>query len=368
MNAAHPISPSRRPNVVRFAAGWRLSAAVSAAVLAALFAASAPARAGAPAAGVPSAAFAGAAAAPDTRAIEAEIQRLASAIDGVVGVAAWRLDGQGARIGVNADQAFPMASTYKVAIAGKILSDVDAGRLSLDRMIDVDPAMMVPSEVIADRFIHPGVSLSVYNLLELMLTQSDNTATDVLMAAAGGPAQVTAWVRGLGVDGLRVDRDTNALLRDFFGVHGEGTLEQAFEAAARQNPKLLERGAGAYPPFDTDPRDTATPEAMAQLLTRLFAGKALSPASTEVLTGIMQRCRTCGARLRGLLPAGTVVADKTGTVGGTVNSVGVIDLPDGRRVVTAVFVKESNAPVPDRERVIAEIARSVRDYYLFAAP
>ncbi len=300
--------------------------------------------------------------------LETEIRRLAATIDGVVGVAAARLDGSGARIGVNADQAFPMASTYKVPIAAKILSDVDAGTLSLDRMVDVDPALMVPSEVIADRFIHPGVSLSVYNLLELMLTQSDNTATDVLMALAGGPAAVTAWVRGQGVEGLRVDRDTNGLLRDFFDVRGEGSLNEAFEAAVRQNPKLAERGSGAHAAFDRDPRDTTTPQAMAALLTHLFAGQALSPSSTEVLAGIMRRCRTCDARLRGRMPAGTVVADKTGTIGGTVNSVGLVDLPDGSQVVMAVFVKESNAPFADRERVIAEIARSVRDYYLFASP
>jgi beta-lactamase class A len=65
------------------------------------------------------------------------------------------------------------------------------------------------------------------------------------------------------------------------------------------------------------------------------------------------------------LPAGTVVAHKTGTIGGTVNDVGVMTLPDGKRqIVIAVFIKESDKPLAERERVIAEIARSVRDYFL----
>lgn len=297
------------------------------------------------------------------RAVEAELARLAGTIDGEVGVAAWRLDGRGPHLGLNAGRPFPMASTFKVAVAAKLLADIDAGRLALDRMVEVPLDRYVPSEVIADRFPHPGVALSVHNLLELMLTQSDNTATDVLVAEAGGAAAVTAWLRAQGIDGQRVDRDTAQLLRDFFDL-GPGPLEQAFAAASQEDPALLQRGARAHAPFDTDPRDTSTPEAMARLLERLFSGEALSPAGTGVLADIMAGCRTCDARLRGRLPPGTAVADKTGTVGGSVNAVGVVTLPDGARFVIAAFVMGSNAPVPERERVIAEAARTVYDYFL----
>jgi beta-lactamase class A len=80
----------------------------------------------------------------------------------------------------------------------------------------------------------------------------------------------------------------------------------------------------------------------------------------------MERCRTGSARLLGRLPLGTVVAHKTGTIGGSVNDVGVVTLPaDGKKLVIAVLIKKSDRPVEDRERAIADIARSVRDYYLF---
>jgi beta-lactamase class A len=232
-------------------------------------------------------------------------------------------------------------------------------------MLDVPQAMMSPSEVIADRFIHPGVSLSVHNLLEVMLTQSDNTATDVLMKAAGGPEAVTAWVRAQGVGAMRVDRDTNRLLRDFYGL-GEGPLTEAFDTAVKADPSLLTKGSKPDAAFDADPKDTASPSAMATLLTRMFAGKALSPESTKAFTAIMERCRTGTARLPGQMPPGTTVAHKTGTIGGTVNDVGMVTLPDGTGVVIAAYVKASAAPVADRERAIAEIARTVRDYFLFA--
>jgi beta-lactamase class A len=301
-------------------------------------------------------------------ALDAQVARLARNSGGVVGVAAWRLDGTGPKLLLNADQAFPMASTFKVAVAARILERVDKGELTLAKMLTVRPEHFVPSDVIADRFIHPGVALSVHNLLELMLTQSDNSATDVLTEAAGGPAAVTDWLRRQGVSGQRIDRDTNGLLRFFYGLSNEGTPIEAFEAASKTRPDLLAKSDKADPAFDDDPRDSSTPVAMADLLTRLFNGKALTPASTKVLTDIMARCRTGADRLSGRLPPNTPVAHKTGTIGGTVNDVGVITLPDGGRLVIAAFVKKSTAPYAARERAIAEIARTAFDYFLTAAP
>lgn len=305
------------------------------------------------------------AAAPAMNKIETEIVRLSQASGGIVGVAAWRLDGDGPRILVRGDERFPMASTFKVAVAGAVLAGVDAGRLQLDQMVAVNPEDYVPSDIIAERLIHPGVSLSVHNLLELMLTQSDNTATDVLVRAAGGAEAVTQWVRQQGVMDQRIDRDTAGILREYFGLPA-GPFREVFQQALRQEPTLINKASVPNPAFDDDVRDTSTPAAMAELLARIFQGEALSASSTQVLTSIMERCRTGDARLRAALPDGTIVANKTGTIGGTVNDVGVITLPDGGgRIVVAVFVKKSTAPMAQRERTIAEIARTVRDYYLF---
>ncbi|KAF1017453.1 MAG: Beta-lactamase SHV-1 [Stenotrophomonas maltophilia] len=302
-------------------------------------------------------------AAPTPSPVQTEVARLAMLVNGKVGVSPWRLDGQGAQVHLNADEPFPMASTFKVAVAGAVLAKVDAGQLALTTLLPVPKSSYVDSEIIADRFIHEGVSLSVHNLIELMLTQSDNSATDVLVAQAGGPAAVTAWLRAQGIEGQRLDRDTNHLLSDIFGL-GEGPLTKERVAELAKDADVAKRGANADFALNADTRDTSTPRAMSSLLTRLFNGKALSPASTEVLVQVMQRCRTCSARLRGSLPPGTVVADKSGTVAGTVNDVGVVTLPDGSRFAISVFVKQSAAPRPERERVIAEIARTVRDFYL----
>jgi beta-lactamase class A len=299
-------------------------------------------------------------------AVQAEIAHISQGIDGMVGVAAWRLDRRGPRVLVNADQQFPMASTFKVPIAGTVLSQVDQGRISLEQLVSVDPNMMVESEGLAETFRHPGVSVSVENLLELMLTVSDNTATDTLEKLVGGPAVVTRWVRGQGVDGLRVDRDTAGLIRDFYGLPPGPSFPASLEAGLKANPNLEDKGTKPDPAFDNDPRDTSTPTAMAQLLERIYTGKALSPGSTNLLREIQERNTTGKARIRARLPEGTVVAEKTGTIGGSVNNVGVITLPgNSGKLIVAIFIKKSSKPVEDRERVIADISRALYDFYLF---
>jgi beta-lactamase class A len=301
--------------------------------------------------------------APST--IEAEIARLGVPAEGIIGVAAWRTDGRGPRVLINADKPFPMASTFKVPVAGAVLARVDAGQISLDQLVPIEWGTMVESEGLAETFKHPGVSVSVRNLLELMLTVSDNTAADAMTRLAGGPAAVTAWVRSQGVEGLRVDRDTAGLIRDFFHI-GPGSFPEALAAAVKADPGLEDKGSKPNPAFDDDPRDTATPRAMAALIERILTGKALSPASTKLITEIMERNTTGKARIRGRLPAGVTVAEKTGTIGGTLNDAGMITLPgDGGKVMVAVYIAKSKKPFEDRERAIADISRALYDYYLF---
>ena len=105
---------------------------------------------------------------------------------------------------------------------------------------------------------------------------------------------------------------------------------------------------------------------MVALLERIYRKDLLKPESAELLLDIMRRCRTGEARLKGMLPLGTEVAHKTGTIGGTTNDVGIITLPDNAgQVAIAVFVKASEKESSTRERTIAEISRAVHDFFLF---
>lgn len=281
----------------------------------------------------------------------AQFQRFATLSDGTVGISVRDLT-TGEALSFNGDTLFPMASAYKVAVAGKIFSMIDAGQASLQEQV-----------------VRPGGALSIYGLLDLMLTRSDNDATDLLVARAGGPAAVNGWVVALGIKGLRVDSNTETLLYRAMGINpAPGNFTRNVAAAMAANPSLRERDARDIPNLDfaQDPRDTATPGAMTDLVAAIRMGRALKPASTTALLQIMERCHTGKARIVGMLPPGTSVAHKTGSLNGTGNDTGVVTLPDGRQFVITVFVMKDHRGHEARDRIIAEAARATYDYFLFA--
>ncbi len=150
--------------------------------------------------------------------IAQKIEKITQGLVGRLGVAAQELS-SGLNVSINGDETFAMASAYKVAIATKVMDRVDKGELSLDQMVDVPQDMYVAGEVaIAERFPYPGVQFSLANLIYPMITESDNTATDVCMGLAGGPAAVTENLRRLGINDFRVDRLTREILMDFYGL------------------------------------------------------------------------------------------------------------------------------------------------------
>jgi beta-lactamase class A len=117
--------------------------------------------------------------------------------------------------------------------------------------------------------------------------------------------------------------------------------------------------------YARDPRDTSTPAAMASLLVHIYHKHLLKPQTTKLLLGLMHRCQTGNKRLKGLLPAGTEVAHKTGTSMGIINDVGVITLPnDAGHIAAVAFIKGAKSSIPMCEHSIAEVARNVYDYFL----
>ena len=237
--------------------------------------------------------------------LESELGMLVAERPGEYGIAAVDLR-NGASVAVNGDIAFPMASTVKVAIAAAYLADVDAGRRSLD-------------DTVAGR--------SARALMELMIVRSDNVAADWLLTSIGGPGALHDWLRSRGISGMRVDRSIAQLLRD----HGHLA----------------------------DSRDVATPNAMVALLSKLNNGDVLRADSRALLFGLMSRCATGTRRIRALLPTGTLVEDKTGTLDGVTNDVGIVTMPDGRRVALAIFARGGR----DRQTGIAQVARAIYDRF-----
>jgi beta-lactamase class A len=305
---------------------------------------------------------------PGLARLEREIGRLATLAGGRVGLGALHIE-TGREVYLNADERFPMASSFKVPVAITLLTRVQRGEVSLDSMIALQPADLHPgSGTLTELFDDPGVILSLRNLVELMLLISDNSATDIVLRVAGGTTAVTERLRAFGLDGIRVDRPTLNLIADWIGVtrlpsEAEYT-PTAFRDLSRTVPDSVRAAAARV--FDADPRDTATPRAMTALLTRLWRGELLDSTRTTLLLDIMRRSTTGAGRIRGMLAPDVEVSHKTGTIGGTTNDVGIITLPDSAgHVAVSLFVKESTRPVEERERAIAHLARAVYDYFTF---
>ena len=292
--------------------------------------------------------------------LDQQFAAIAAVPSGRVGIAAIDL-ATGREVAVHGGELFPMASVVKIAVAAAYLAEVDAGRRSLTRLIALDESVRSGSDGIGKLMPFPGVNLSAANLIELMLTVSDNTATDMLIADLGGTRAVQRWIARNRIAGIRIDRNIARLVLDNLGLPmlpGK-TAAQTLWAS---DPLANDVRAVAVASFDVDPRDTASPLAIARFLARLDKGDVLKPASRSLLFDIMARCHTGADRIPAGVPAGTPVAHKTGTLAGISNDVGIVTLPDQRRLAIAVFTRGIGEG-PARAKIIADAARAAFDAF-----
>jgi beta-lactamase class A len=260
-----------------------------------------------------------------------ELNKFLVLLKGRVGVTAIVLE-TGESVTLNENQRFPMQSVYKFPIAMAVLAQVDQGKLKLDQKVRVEASDIVQHSRILDRNSQ-GVELSLTELLKYMVSESDNTACDVLLRLVGEPKIVTQYLRGLGVNDIVVANTEKEL--------GQDTAVQY--------------------------RNYATPDAAVVLLRAFHEGKGLSKSSQALLQRLMTETSTGIKRIKGLLPDGTVVAHKTGTsstvngVTAATNDVGLVTLPNGRHLAIAVFISDSKANDAIREEVIAKVAKAAWD-------
>ena len=256
--------------------------------------------------------------------LSAEFQRLEAAIQGRLGVAV--LDtATGSRFSQRGDERFPMCSTFKLLACGAVLARVDAGQEDLDRRIKFEASDLVTySPVTKDRVGGEGMTLA--EICKAGLTQSDNTAANLILSSLGGPPAVTAFARSLGDSVTRLDR-----------------IETALNEAT-----------------PGDVRDTTTPDAMAANLRALVVEDRLSARSRDQLKQWLEANQTGAAKLRAGLPADWRVGDKTGGGDyGSTNDVAVIWPPARKPLIVAVYLTQTKASFDDRNATIAGVGRAV---------
>lgn len=263
-----------------------------------------------------------------------QLEKIASVAKGHVGIEAVVLE-TGETVSLNPHDHFPMQSVYKFPIAMTILRQVDDGKLKLDQKVRVEKSDFVgPSQHSPLRDQNPnGAEISISELLRFAVSESDGTASDVLLKLAGGFQAVQSYLGELKVPDVTVLSTEKELAQD----------------------------------NETQYRNWASPDGAIALLRAFHEKRGLSEPSNELLRKLMTETPTGLKRLKGLLPAGTVVAHKTGTSGAkngitaATNDIGIITLPNGKHLAIAVFVSDSPADEATREAAIAEIAKTVWD-------
>jgi beta-lactamase class A len=245
-------------------------------------------------------------------------------IGGRLGVAALDL-GDGRRLAHRADERFPMCSTFKAMAAAAVLGRVDAGAESLDRFVRYGPADLLSYAPVTKSHVGEG-GMKLGDLCAAAVELSDNTAANLILAAIGGPPGWTRFVRGVGDQVSRLDRN-------------EPTLNTAIPG---------------------DPRDTTSTAAAVDDLRRVVLGDVLTPASRERLQGWMIAGKTGAARLRAGLPTSWRIGDKTGTgAHASTNDIAVAWTPTAP-IVIACYITGAEASSGDaREAAIADVGRLV---------
>lgn len=265
-----------------------------------------------------------------------EIARLAK---GTVGIAVIDLNSKDT-ISLNGSQRFPMQSVFKFPLALAILHLVDERKLSLTQTVHLTKEdLSIPyASPLRDKFPEGNVDITLAQLLSYTVSQSDNNGCDILFRLAGGTQAVNDYIHHLGIKGINI----------------VATEKQMGKDSKVQYTNWSE------------------PKAMLQLLVSFDKDHILSAPNHQFLWKLLTETINAPNRIKGMLPAGTVVGHKPGTSGTnkdgftvTTNDVGIVELPDKRRFAIAIFVCNSTGDVLEREGMMAKITHLIWHSYKF---
>jgi beta-lactamase class A len=264
-----------------------------------------------------------------TAKFEARVQEIAARVDGVVGYAIVDLT-SGERIGRLENATFPTASAIKLAIVYELFKQAEEGTVRLDQALTLDRTQAVGGTGVLVEMGTPTLSIRDYAVL--MVTLSDNTATNVLIDRLGMD-RIAARMQALGLNGTRLRRhmmDTAAARR------GEENVSTPAELV-----RLLQAMYGSGP---------ATPGAGPAK-----AGHYLMDDAIELLKKPKEN------RLRKGLPEGVASADKSGELEGVRVDAGIVFAKNRPYVlcVMTTFLKDEM----EGERAIESISRAAYEYF-----
>jgi beta-lactamase class A len=279
--------------------------------------------------------------------LRANIEQITSSVGTHWGIYMKCLD-TNEEIAINADEPMDTMSVIKVPLMVEAFRQIGEGKFSLADRYTLKTADKRPGTGVIRSF-DEGASLTVKDLLTLMIIVSDNTATDVMFSKVGGPPAVTALMQQYGLASIRA----TGFADDWFKALTAAGSPVKFHAA-RQHPFGL-----------SSPRD------MGRLLEKIAAGQAVSKQASDEMIDIMR-----GQLYRTRLPkyvSGFQLPHKTGDfVPWIANDVGLL-INNQHKIVICVFTDKSDLAEGEPtaligaaiEDAIGRVGQQVADYYGF---
>lgn len=266
----------------------------------------------------------------------------------VVGVAATHLV-TGRHIGHREGELFGLASVIKLPVLVTLYEEVLEGRADLRERVTYRSDAKVPgSGVLQD--LDDGLTLTLRDLAVLMITVSDNTAAEMLTVRLTKPRVEAAMAR-FGLTSIAMPLGVRALLYELVDL--DHTLPGQYDEARTLLRQSAGSGGRAVVPDQTD---RGSPHELCRLMEMIGKHEILDVASCDDILDILRRNKS-DSRIPALLPKGTVVAHKTGTIRGVRNDVGIVTGPSGPY---AVAILSRGLPSDIRGDVrIAEISLKV---------
>ncbi len=241
---------------------------------------------------------------------------------------------RGTEIAVNGAALFPTASTFKVPVMVEVFAQARAGRFRISERIGFEEKHRILGSGVIQA-LDVGLAPTIRDLLMLMTIVSDNTATDILCELVGND-NVTARMRALGLNDIHVPLPCRGLFRKAWGLSMATEYSYAdFKAASKAAPMAFSSRAYAR----DGSNDTTSAMDMARLMVLIAQGKAGAAEDCADMIAIMEY-QHYQDRVPRFLPLGSV-ANKTGSLRGLRNDVGLIRRGPGDSIAYGLFTLDT---------------------------
>jgi beta-lactamase class A len=242
----------------------------------------------------------------------------------------------------------------KLPLLVTLYEDAIAGRIDLsERVVYREGTKVAGSGVL--QYLDDGLDPTLRDLSVLMMSVSDNTATDLLFDRVG-KTRIEATMDRLGLSSTRVPFDIRAMLMELVDMdHSKPGGYDELRTRLRQS------AGGGGRSMIPDQADRTTPADMSRLLELIESRSILDADACTAIIELMKRSQS-GTRIPGLLPKGTVVAHKTGSYRRLRNDVGIVYAPNGPYVI-ALFARELARDNVDDDGALARISLAVYEEF-----